>query len=92
VSCNSFLLLKNRKSIVGSIRNSGEFGIQANSVEILYRLYLWKKLDQTKLKKIFGEFFHDDKVIELFTNIRRNQSFIEVEEISFKILRTSEPF
>eukprot|EP01080_Neovahlkampfia_damariscottae_P010406 gene10406-2935_t len=65
------------KSIVGSIRNAGDFGVQANSAEILYRLYLWKKLDQNKLKKIFHDFFDDDKVIEIFVEIRRNSYFLE---------------
>ncbi|KAL9651052.1 hypothetical protein ABK040_012796 [Willaertia magna] len=68
------------KKLATSLLHAGDFGLQANITEIIYRLHIWKGLSDDELRKFVFSNFDDlcEKLIVIFKKIKSdNNQFVE---------------
>ncbi|KAG2373167.1 hypothetical protein C9374_012769 [Naegleria lovaniensis] len=64
--------------LAASLINSGDFTLQANITEVLYRLLSWSNMSDSSLKSVFSCFDElSDKIIVIFKKIKGDETFVE---------------
>lgn len=61
-----------------SVKNAGDYLLQADIVECIYRLCTWKKIESAGIQEIFSSFENSKKVVDAFSRIRSGKTFLEV--------------